>query len=933
MIGWFWKKTLLGCLGVLAVSAPVLASSVELLQNPGFELGSPPAPWQESTVRGRELVVRSGPDGGSHSGNWQVKLGGSNNEHDEIAQTVIIPSGAAHASFSFFYAIKRTGNGNDPEPADQLAVIVRDGSGGTTTTLATLTSTDATSWTKSADLSLDDFIGQVVTIAFDATTNGMMPTFFFLDDTSLTFLPKSNEHQLDMSFTDPFTGCKVGGGGKILISGVMPVEILAASADGITSLSLSLDGAPIASSDTGYLLTTIDSSNLTDSTHTLEAAGTSGSGTTSLCPVPIQPSELLRNTDFESSLSSSNWSFSTTDSTKPLAVSSSVATPYSGSFVARLGGEAGVTDALFQTITISEDSPTATLSFFARVVTTRSTIRDVDHLTVTLQAASGAAPTVTLLQLSNLNAGAISLLGSGGYTLYRFDLDLAALGFQGETATINFTASNGVAGATSFLIDAVGLAAVVLPPSSEPTDQIPPSSDLLTTSSGAQFYGPANHNLSYISTGPNEQQVWFGVDAGVSPARIYHNRRYRSLGTNFQWVWQYPQHSPLVLDFAGGPFCSFLANARTAAQLGDVIYDSSAPFLGPALPGSPIAQFPLPAPTTAYKYVMYLINQPDDCGPVRCCAAPKVAGFLDVSFSNDGVVWTIPEHATYHDFATPIFACSQDATNAQCFTGNCPTYTCHGIPIEAVGAVYDSNVFSKRIYLVGLEGNLDILADPNNMSTTKSGVGFAYANNPASVYLSPLPVSNAGLSNPVVSGLNAPAYEPYSYFIDMGMAFDATTGNFYLGRAYTYPFQRPGASLQNVIPCQTTSCYPSPGTVPQRIQVYRMNIGSFGNLIGGLTTGTWNLVADLGQGTGYSHLDTNTNNFCVTSPIQGAQQNVGVGLGAASFYRDRLGLLKLYNGYAYVFGGTTFQSKLNASGPDVCAVTGNEREYLFPIVP
>ena len=79
---------------------------VEILLNGGFEQGVPATPWVESTLRGRELVDRSGPDGGPHNGNWQAKLGGSNSEHDLISQTVILPIGAASASLSFWYSIK-----------------------------------------------------------------------------------------------------------------------------------------------------------------------------------------------------------------------------------------------------------------------------------------------------------------------------------------------------------------------------------------------------------------------------------------------------------------------------------------------------------------------------------------------------------------------------------------------------------------------------------------------------------------------------------------------------------------------------------------------------------------------------------------------------------------------------------------------------------
>ncbi len=80
--------SLLALVFVLAFARTALANEAfQLIQNGSFETGHPPDPWMQPSHKGRTLIVKGGPDGGPHSGKYQAKLGGSNNEGDRIEQT------------------------------------------------------------------------------------------------------------------------------------------------------------------------------------------------------------------------------------------------------------------------------------------------------------------------------------------------------------------------------------------------------------------------------------------------------------------------------------------------------------------------------------------------------------------------------------------------------------------------------------------------------------------------------------------------------------------------------------------------------------------------------------------------------------------------------------------------------------------------------
>jgi hypothetical protein len=153
---------------------------------------------------------------------------------------------------------------------------------------------------------------------------------------------------------------------------------------------------------------------------------------------------------------------------------------------------------------------------------------------------------------------------------------------------------------------------------------------------------------------------------------------------------------------------------------------------------------------------------------------------MQVIYSNDGICWTSPQWATR--------------------TGG-PMSQCLGIynsvPVEQVTALDDGTA----IELIGVEGSISYLIDPQHMYETAL-IGYSPVTDPSLVYFYGYPkVTTGGVASP--SSLLLPnwwvysyedRFKPYNYFMNLQAAFDPSTGDLYIGRAYPYPFDRGPAS-------------------------------------------------------------------------------------------------------------------------------------------
>jgi hypothetical protein len=449
------------------------------------------------------------------------------------------------------------------------------------------------------------------------------------------------------------------------------------------------------------------------------------------------------------------------------------------------------------------------------------------------------------------------------------------------------------------------------PVASYSPDDVPLTNVDIVTYTGMLQKARANHNFCFVEISPTDQRVWFGVDASPGLFRTFYNRRVRDyVGGPWRWLYSY---SPEIVRF-------FQPSSSGPAS---VHYSDTAKYRDPAT-------------GNYYKFIMYQGFQPGSCDG-------QVAAFLYVAFSNDGVCWT--EGREVHRTGGPSFP--------SCYPGHINT-----VPIEQMQAIDGGD----RLWLIGVEGDINALIPPadgtmnrwNAMNRTQTYIGWTSYTSPDVLNLIATPEITAnGMFKPVTGPANAShpdRYAPYNYFMNLAVGFDAGTGYFYMGRGYPYAYDRGSKELagvgisdppsyynvpttaqeQNVDlagPNGTSSvegCLGAPYTLPNRIQIYRMYIGSMSN-IGLLATGTWQLVADMGGQYGFS-FKTGWGNTLRVTP----QTNDGHDWGAVSFIRDRNGnLIRDGFGQVQLFGAHTFKQMKSWSSP--CRITGFEREVYFTL--
>lgn len=158
-------------------ATPVAGGCTERLTNGGFESGI--SPWVQTSSGGYALVSTTRP----HSGTQGLYMGGYNRANDTVYQQVTIPANATAATLTYWWnmATQETGT----VKYDYLYARVQNSSGATLATLETRSNADVqNTWTKST-FNLLAYKGQTVRIFFQATTDSIYTTSFFVDDVSL----------------------------------------------------------------------------------------------------------------------------------------------------------------------------------------------------------------------------------------------------------------------------------------------------------------------------------------------------------------------------------------------------------------------------------------------------------------------------------------------------------------------------------------------------------------------------------------------------------------------------------------------------------------------------------------------------------------------------------------------------------------------------
>ncbi|WUB14454.1 M28 family peptidase [Streptomyces platensis] len=143
----------------------------QLLSNGGFESGT--TPWTGDTGT---IGAHAGQS--AHSGSRFAWLGGyGSSTTDTLSQSVTVPAGCAKATLTYWLHI-------DTDESDRVAYDtfkVKVGS----TTLTTLSNTDATSGYTQRTLDLSRYVGQRITLTFTATEDASLQTSFVIDDVTL----------------------------------------------------------------------------------------------------------------------------------------------------------------------------------------------------------------------------------------------------------------------------------------------------------------------------------------------------------------------------------------------------------------------------------------------------------------------------------------------------------------------------------------------------------------------------------------------------------------------------------------------------------------------------------------------------------------------------------------------------------------------------
>jgi hypothetical protein len=244
--------------------------------------------------------------------------------------------------------------------------------------------------------------------------------------------------------TPPTVSASVSG-----TSGTISLNATASDNVGVSRVDFLVDGALKGSDSSSPYALSLDSTTLSNGSHSLvarafDAAGNSkdstavgfsvsnGGGTT--------PVERIVNGGFESG--SSAWT-----ATSGVVTNDAGATAHGGSWKAWLNGYGSAhTDTVYQSVAIPAAATQATLTFWLDVVTDETTTTQAwDTLTVELRNSSNAV-IATLATYSNLNA-------PGGYTQKTFNL----AAYKGSTVRVYFKGVEGAQVATSFIVDDVSL--------------------------------------------------------------------------------------------------------------------------------------------------------------------------------------------------------------------------------------------------------------------------------------------------------------------------------------------------------------------------------------------------------------------------------------------------------------------------------------------
>lgn len=175
--------TVLGVVPMMPGTEPARAETCEqVVINPGFEQGA--VGWEMQSATGSKIVASEA----AFHGSYGASTGGINGADDRFWQWIFFSDNSSSVGLTFFYRIETT-DASDP-PADSFSVQLLDEQGNELADLVQLSNRNVHSqWYRRVRFfdpaEVQRLAGRRARLQFRATTDGLAPTTFLVDDIDL----------------------------------------------------------------------------------------------------------------------------------------------------------------------------------------------------------------------------------------------------------------------------------------------------------------------------------------------------------------------------------------------------------------------------------------------------------------------------------------------------------------------------------------------------------------------------------------------------------------------------------------------------------------------------------------------------------------------------------------------------------------------------
>lgn len=236
------------------------------------------------------------------------------------------------------------------------------------------------------------------------------------------------------------------------VTGTVTVSATGSDNVGVTGMTLKIDGTTVASSTSGSVSYSWNTSSLAaGSSHSITATSTDACGNvsptaTKTVTIGTAPTNPIVNPGFESGVPPTPWvetgSYEQITGTTTSSANTSVS-PHGGTKMAYMAGYDSADDYLYQNFTVPNTTSNVNLSFWYRIVTTDGTTTAYDSLYLDVYNSTGTTRLGTLATFSNKNA-------NSGWTQ---KTALSLNSWKGQTIRLRLHATSDSSNPTDFFVD------------------------------------------------------------------------------------------------------------------------------------------------------------------------------------------------------------------------------------------------------------------------------------------------------------------------------------------------------------------------------------------------------------------------------------------------------------------------------------------------